>query len=131
MKKVQSGFTLIELLFVISIIGILAAVALHAYQNYVYKSEVSAGLAEISGGKAPMVIEVSEGNVTPTPAQLGLPTDTNICSTIGVTDTTITCTLANTSAGTSIALAYDTSTSKFECTAVGVETTNLPKNCKL
>lgn len=51
MKKQQSGFTLIELMIVVAIIGILAAVALPAYQDYVARSQVSEAMGLGSGLK--------------------------------------------------------------------------------
>ena len=52
MKKEQQGFTLIELMIVVAIIGILAAIAIPAYQDYTIRAQISEGLTLSSGAKA-------------------------------------------------------------------------------
>ncbi len=51
MKRVQQGFTLIELMIVVAIVGILAAIALPAYQDYVVRSKMSELLAAIAAAR--------------------------------------------------------------------------------
>lgn len=68
---IQKGFTLIELMIVIAIIGILAAIAIPQYQNYIAKSQVSRVMGETSSLKTAVETCVLEGKVAAGACDLG------------------------------------------------------------
>jgi type IV pilus assembly protein PilA len=70
LKQVQKGFTLIELMIVIAIIGILAAIAIPAYQNYTIRAQVTEGLTLADGWKTAIAEYYANAGTWPTTANL-------------------------------------------------------------
>ena len=125
MKQVQKGFTLIELMIVVAIVGILAAVAIPNYQNYVARSKFAAALSEIAGGKPGFEIAILDSltpavgvEVTATTQGIGIQA-TNPNTTVVVSATTIIGTVVGgpvTVKGLTITLTRDVTTGAWACT---------------
>jgi type IV pilus assembly protein PilA len=85
MQKVQQGFTLIELMIVIAIVGILAAIALPAYQDYTVRAKMAEPMAYLSEAKTGLSeYYASQGTFPTTIAQSGINAnpDTDIVASI-------------------------------------------------
>ncbi|CAN5279971.1 pilin [soil metagenome] len=85
-RRVQAGFTLIELMIVVAIIGILAAVALPAYQDYTKRAKVTEGLSLASSAKT--TIAENAANSKPYDSGWSAPTATPNVKSVAVANTT-------------------------------------------
>ncbi|MBZ2189679.1 pilin [Alcanivorax sp. JB21] len=89
MKQTQKGFTLIELMIVVAIIGILAAIAIPQYQNYIARSQMTTGYSTVRS-LVTAAEEMVQRNIDPSldPAEqgfVGLKTDASTLGTIAIT----------------------------------------------
>ena len=76
-RSMQKGFTLIELMIVVAIIGILAAVALPAYQDYTTKAKVSEVILAASSGRTNLSEQAQVNGSMPTAASFTIDTQTS------------------------------------------------------
>lgn len=87
--KGQKGFTLIELMIVVAIIGVLSAIAIPAYKNYVAKSEMASAMATMKALVTPAELAMqADGNLSAGLSTLGISSGSNTLGTIGLKNQT-------------------------------------------
>ena len=141
-QQMQKGFTLIELMIVVAIIGILAAVAIPAYQDYTVRAKVSEGLGLAAAAKAAVAETwASQGRFMVSNQSIGLPTATSITGnsirSVSQVSGVITITMAGTGlpanvAGDTYTLSARTSAGgvQWACNAGTIEAKYLPSECR-
>ena len=141
MKK-QQGFTLIELMIVVAIIGILAAIAIPAYQDYTIRAQVSEGLNLSGGAKAAVTEFFQDRGILPADnATAGLEAGANIqgkyVEAVNVVNGVITVEFGNdahtTIAPNSIRLTPDTTAAgsvQWDCDSAAIQNKHLPAACR-
>ena len=131
MMKQQKGFTLIELMIVVAIIGILAAVAIPAYTDYLKRAKVAEAISLMAGMKTPVEEFLGTKEEWPTIGQIGSKTTGKYTTSIVISPPSIVATMKK-SLGT-ISLQYDSTLQEWSCvipSSGGVEISYAPSSCE-
>ena len=120
MKRVQQGFTLIELMIVVAIIGILAAIALPAYQDYTVRAKVSEIMLAASGQKTSVSEFFQTRLQMPATASIGTVTQNSAyVATVAYSQTDTSTGVITATASTSTALPTSVQTQTITLTGTG------------
>ncbi|WP_367154723.1 pilin [Methylomonas sp. HYX-M1] len=142
MKKVQQGFTLIELMIVVAIIGILAAVAIPAYQDYLARSQAAEAASLLGGLKTGIAEYYSTNGAIPnvaTQSQFGVAVLSGkyVASVANNGSATVTATFKPAGSvnaklgGKTITMTYATTTGQFSFSCSSITTQEVwPSVCK-
>ena len=139
MKRTQQGFTLIELMIVVAIIGILAAVAIPAYKDYIARTQATEGSILLGGMKAPIAEYYNDASVMPTVANMNAQASGKYVALVaGGGSDVLTSYTATFKAGgiapqltsRTMSMHYNTVTNEFTWSCDALITNIQPKNCR-